>query len=126
MNQPLYIRKRIMPLSKKKDRDRKRIERVIQPKSNLNPVQPAHSIEGLIIEGNRIVGVQPKQVGIVEAVQPIDAISPSVQREGYGKISVLVPWPGQPPNCPDGRYRDLGVAFNPQPKPVKGKSRRMS
>lgn len=51
-------------------------------------------------------------------VQPIiDAVSPSIKREGYGKASSTVtPIPKlvrpirEPlPNCPDGRYRPLDV-----------------
>ena len=55
-----------MPLSRKRDKARKRIERaldVVQPNSNLNPVQPTGSIPGLKMEGNKIVGIEAKQVG---------------------------------------------------------------
>ena len=50
-----------MPLSKKRDKARKRRERAVQPKSNLIPVQPTGS---LIMEENKIIGVQPKQLKI--------------------------------------------------------------
>jgi hypothetical protein len=57
-----------VPLSKTKDRDRKcrerariRLDKQLSPPLTLTPVQPI-----------------------------IDAVSPSVQREGYGKVSPLV------------------------------------
>lgn len=53
-----------MPLSKERDRERKRLFRL--EKQNVQPTR-------LIMEKNRIVGVQPKQVGQVVmegAVQP--------------------------------------------------------
>lgn len=73
-----------MPLSKKRDKARKRIERaldVVQPSSNLNPVQPTGSMDGLIMEGNRIVGlaspVKPKmEIGHLPFV-----VHPSMYKE---------------------------------------------
>ena len=52
-----------MPLRKKRDKARKRIERalLVQPNSNLNPVQPSRSLDGFIMEGNKIIGVKPKE-----------------------------------------------------------------
>ena len=59
-----------MPLSKERDRDRKRAERgkSVQPVSNLSPVKSVQprQIPGLIMEGNRILGAEPvKRVSIV-------------------------------------------------------------
>jgi len=56
-----------------------------------NPVEPLSNpksrIPGLIMEGNK--------VGVTRSVQPnvIDAVSPSVRREDYGKISIEQPAP---------------------------------
>ena len=62
----------MMPLSKSRDRERKRQAKKIQPNSNLiippafqpkpaKPFQPSTPrIPGLTMVGNRIIGVQPK------------------------------------------------------------------
>jgi len=89
-----------MPLSKKRDKARKRIERaldIVQPNSNLNPVQPTGSIPGLIMEGNKIVGIEAKQVAQVEPGLPI--YNPAIHKPGArvlmktprGLVGVIVP-----------------------------------
>ena len=82
-----------MPLSRARDRERKRIARAsVQPKV-LNPVQPKYIIAGLEIEGNRILGC-------TKVVQPT-AYNPAIHRTGdrvlikplYGKKPVEVTIP---------------------------------
>lgn len=57
--------------------------------SNLNPVQPTGSISGLIMEGNRIAGVKPKQVAQAEPVQSnIPVYNPYEHYEPGNKVLI--------------------------------------
>ena len=72
-----------------------------QANSNLNPVQPTRSIKGLIMEGNRIIGVQPKVPSPSEGEVNIPLYNPAIHRLGdrvlikppYGKklIETVIP-----------------------------------
>ena len=58
----LLEERREMPLSKARMRQRKKLDRLnVKPMSNLNKLEYVKpKIEGLVIEGNRIIAVKPK------------------------------------------------------------------
>lgn len=68
-----------MPLSKARDRERKRLERarLVQPKSNLTvrpsvqPKEAIKSIPGLVMRGNRILGIeeQPSKIPLYDPMK---------------------------------------------------------
>ena len=85
-----------MPLSKKRNKERMRQSRV----------QP-NTMRVVAYDGN---GEEHVAYVISPLVQPnislLDAVSPSIKREGYGKASSTVQPKFEPlPNCPDGGYR---------------------
>lgn len=67
-----------MPLSKARDRERKRLAK-FQPNSNLTvrptfqPISPVQPIPGLIMQGNRIVGLkreeQPSRIPLYDSTK---------------------------------------------------------
>jgi len=66
-----------MPLSRKKDRERKR-----QSRLESKDVQPKVILPGLVIEGNKIIGVQPKSNLNTEERVNIPIYNPAIHRPG--------------------------------------------
>ena len=62
-----------MPLSRKRMRERKRLDRsVVKPMSNLAPIKTVKPIPGLVMSGNRIVGITNQPVKPTVAHKPVD------------------------------------------------------
>ena len=141
-----------MPLSHKRDRKRKKLERIaqhkakhelltpetikeilaVQPDSNL--VQPKLEKVGLRLEGNRVVGLTKE----VKPVRPISWYDPNIKRIGqlvrmwqYGKVVVII----EPELDADGNIIETSStgrlvsdnvftpSFVPDPKPEKRQKR---
>ena len=76
-----------MPLSKKRMRERKKHDRV-KPMSNPNVSNAVKPIQGLIMEGNKILGVQPKSNPKEEG---IPLYNPQIHRPG-DKVMIKSPY----------------------------------
>ena len=91
-----------MPLSKKRDKERKRLARLEKQKVQpvIDAVSPSVRREGY---GKASSTVQPES----PIVQPKEPTAEEVQMAAFHNFNKMLMSYVQPiPNCPDGRYRD--------------------